>query len=351
MPVRLVQALNRHTDVRARLVDLKRFGLYDHDVVFSEAPDEALALAEEADVIHLHNYLDQSSRHFGAVDFGRLERQGKRVVRQFHSDPWLVAQVMGISPEALLAQDIPCIAIAQYPERLYPRAMVVPNFVPETGQAYLPSSKTPRFDIFYSPTKEFGAWEDRWSTKGKPEATRVIERVAARTRATYRIVTGAPLDEALALKRASRIVLDDMVTGSYHLTGLEGLAQGKCVLSWLDERSLALVRHFSGCEAHPFVNCRLEDAAVVLEHLLADPAMVRELGARGREWIADRWPEERMIRRYVEVYELLLEDPALVARQKELALDSPSRYFHFRTLPDLIHRARKEAWTDPADRV
>ncbi|MFZ5425544.1 MAG: glycosyltransferase family 1 protein [Thermodesulfobacteriota bacterium] len=344
MPVRLVQALNRHTGVDARLVDLKRFGLYDHDLVFQESPDEAWDLAWEADVIHLHNYLDYDSKAFGRIDFGELARAGKRVVRQFHSSPDLVAQVMGITPETLLGQDIPCLAIAQYPERLYPKAMVVPNFVPENEDAYLPSSKTPRWDIFYSPTKDFSAWADRWSTKGMPEAVEVIEGVARRTRAAIRVVTGVPLAEALADKRLSRIVVDDLVTGSYHLTGLEGLAQGKCVLSFLDERSLALLRHFSGTDRHPFVNCRLEDAGEVLDHLAGEHALTRELGARGRQWLVEHWAEERMIRHYEHVYELLQEDPALVRRQPELSLDG-TRHFSFRGLPDLIYRARAKRWT------
>ncbi|MBI4806113.1 MAG: glycosyltransferase family 1 protein [Desulfovibrio sp.] len=348
MPIRLVQALGRHTGVDARLVDLKRFGLYDHDLVFQESPEEALDLAWEADVIHLHNYLDYESKAFGRIDFGELAQAGKHILRQFHSSPDLVAQVMGITPEALLAQDIPCIAIAQYPERLYTKAMVVPNFVPETDSAYQPSSKPPKWDIFYSPTKDMSAWADRWSTKGMPEATAVIDSVVKNTGCTARIVTGLPLAEALAIKRQSRIVVDDLVTGSYHLTGLEGLAQGKCALSYLDERSLMLLRHFSGADSHPFVNVRLEDAAEVLEHLVGEPALCRELGARGRSWLTSRWSEERMIRFYEHVYELLLEDPALVQRQPELSLTSDAKYFFFSTLADLTYRSRAKAWTDPS---
>lgn len=347
MPVRLVQALRRHTGVDARLVDLERFGLYDHDLVFQEAPEEALDLAWEADVIHLHNYLDYQSKAFGRIDFRELAGAGKRVVRQFHSSPDLVARVMGITPEALLAQDIPAIAIAQYPERLYPKAMVAPNFVPETHAAYLPVSKAPRWDIFYSPTKDMSAWADRWSTKGMPEASAVIESVAEATGCTTRIVTGLPLAEVLELKRASRIVVDDLVTGSYHLTGLEGVSQSKCVLAYLDERSLALLRHFSGTDAHPFVNVRLEDAGEVLAHLAAEPELTRELGARGRKWLAAHWAEERMVRCYERIYELLLEDPALVRRQPELSLESDTKYFLFRSLPDLVYRSRSKAWTQP----
>jgi hypothetical protein len=57
-PIRIVQALRRHTDFNVRLVDLKRWGIYDHDVVHSESPDAVVDLADKADIIHLFNYLD-----------------------------------------------------------------------------------------------------------------------------------------------------------------------------------------------------------------------------------------------------------------------------------------------------
>lgn len=343
MPIRLVQALNRHTGVTARLVDARRFGLYDHDLVFAENPDEALALAEAADVIHLHNYLDYSSTAFAPIDFAALAKKGTPILRQFHSTPELVAQVMGISPKDLLAQDIPCLAIAQYPERLYPKALVVPNFVPEGAPAYQPGEEPAEWDIFYSPTKDMSAWADRWSTKGMPETVAMLDGLAAATGCRVRVATGRPLAEVLAEKRRSRLVVDDLVTGSYHLTGMEGLAQAKPVLARLDARSLELLRYFSGVDAQPFVNVRLEDAPEALKHLLDDPDLCQELGRSGREWLTANWSEAAMIGRYVEAYDLLRTDPSLVRRQPELSLEHRTRYFMAKTLPDLIHKARKRA--------
>jgi len=344
MPVRLVQALNRWTGIDARLADLNRFGLYDHDLAFSESPDQIQQLAAQADIIHLHNYLDLDSRAFAPLNFRELAAQGKRIVRQFHSTPQLVAQVMGITPEALLAQDIPCLAIAQYPERLYPRAMVVPNFVPETMPLYAPDQGEPLWDVFYSHTKDLDAWEDRWSTKGAPQVLAMLARLERERGLRVRTATGLPLDQVLALKRKSRVVLDDLVTGSYHLTGLEGLAQGKAVLARLDERSLALLRRFSGADAHPFLNVRLEDAPEVLAALAADPDLTRELGAASRRWLEEHWPERRMVEHYAAAYDLLLEDPALVRRQPELALSGRADSFLARDLPDLIQAARAARW-------
>ncbi|NLC59317.1 MAG: glycosyltransferase family 1 protein, partial [Armatimonadetes bacterium] len=123
-PIRLVQALREHTDHEVRLVDLQRWGLYDHDLVFSEQPDEVVELAAKADIIHLHNYLDSHSTCFAPIDFERLRRRGTALVRQFHTHPEFVAQVMGVSPSAVLSCPLPSLVIAQSQERFYPQARV-----------------------------------------------------------------------------------------------------------------------------------------------------------------------------------------------------------------------------------
>lgn len=349
MPIRLCQAQNRHLPLTARLVDSSRFGLFDHDVCFDETPDLAVDLAQQAAIIHLHNYLDLDSDAFAPINFRELVRKGAAVVRQFHSTPQLVAQVMGITPQALLAQDIPALVIAQYPERLYPEALVVPNFVPEDDPACQPAKEAPLWDVFYSYTKDLDAWTDRWNTKGAPQTLRMLDTLAERLNLRVRAVTGRPLDQALADKRRSRIALDDMVTGSYHLTGLEALAQGVPVLAFLDERSQTLLRRFSGADWHPFVNTRLEEAPQVIAHLARDPDLCRSIGLAGRRWLLAHWREERMVGHYQAAYDLLLEDPALVRRQPVLSLDGPDRVFAGRTLPDLVHQARGLAYEGGAE--
>ena len=342
MPLRLVAALRRHGGLDARLVDSQRFGLFGQDVVFAEEPETAVALAEQADIIHLHNYLGLESTAFSPIDFAVLARRGAAVVRQFHSTPQLVAGVMGISPSALLADPLPSLVIAQYPERLYPRAMVVPNFVPEDEPAYqpLPADEPARVDIFFSHTKTVGAFEDRWNTKGAPETAALLARLGRRG-VTADVVTGLPLDEALARKRRARLVVDDLVTGSYHLTGLEGLAQGKPVLSHLDNRCLELLAAFAGTAACPFVNVRLEDAGPVIAALLADPEAAADIGAHGRDWLCRHFAAASRVAYYKDAYERLLRDPESVRRQPEFALDGPGRRFFAAALPDAVQAARR----------
>ncbi|OLN28997.1 Glycosyl transferase, family 2 [Desulfovibrio sp. DV] len=342
MPLRLVAALARHAGLDARLVDTTRFGLFGQDVVFDETPKLALALAETADVIHLHNYLALDSKAFAPLDFAALARRGAAVVRQFHSTPALVAGTMGIPVSELLADPLPALVIAQYPERLYPRAWVVPNFVPEDEPGYLPADGPPAVDVFFSHTKTVGAFEDRWNTKAAPETAALLGQLGRARGVTCDIVTGLPLAEALARKSRARIVIDDLASGSYHLTGLEGLALAKPVLAFLDGRCLELLAAFAGTPRCPFVNVRLEDAGPVLRALLDDPEAADAVGLAGRDWLTSHFSAKTRVAYYLEAYERLLRDPASLRRQPALALDRAAARFFAVALPEAIHAARRE---------
>lgn len=349
MPLRLVRGLDLLTHHDVHLVDLERYdlaqrGWYDHDVVFKESVEEALALAEEADIIHLHNFIDLKSTEFSPIDFAALHRKGTPILRQFHSIPELVAQRMGRPVEDVLDCPLPALVIAHYPERYYPKARVVPNFLPQDDPAYLPSRSEPECDVFFSPTKMYDAWESRWSTKGAPQTIDVMERLAWDTGCTVKWMHGKPLDEILTVKRASRIVLDDMANGSIHLSGLEGLCQAKPVLCFLDERMIEVLRFLSGASWHPFINVRLEDSEAVLRYLLAHPEEAERMGLESRRWIEKYWADHLMVRHFTEAYDILVDDPEKLVRQEDLAIEGALRSFKIRELPDIIYRSRAKAY-------
>jgi len=112
-PIRLVHALQEHSQHEVHLVDLERWGNYQHDVVHVENPEKALALAEAADIIHLHNYLEYASDDFYPIDFASLLNEGKQYVRQFHSEPKFVADEMGIDQSQLIRSSIPSLTLLQ----------------------------------------------------------------------------------------------------------------------------------------------------------------------------------------------------------------------------------------------
>ena len=344
--IRLVHALQCNTGYNARLVDLKRWGLYDHDVIHAENPDEALELAERADIIHLHNYLDYGSKDFHPIDFNSLRRQDKVFVRQFHSHPALVAREMRINVSDLLTSSIPSLVIAQFQERYYPKARVVPNIIPQGDPSYKPSHDGPLWGIFFSPGPLRSAWDDRWNTKGMPETLSLMKQVARYTGCTLKCVTAQPLVEVMREKRRAFLVIDDLVTGSYHLSGLEGLSLGKPVLAFLDARIQHVLHEITGADASPFINARLEDAFEVLVYLLKHPDETADIGKASRAWIEHYWSDRILVQHFVDVYEKLLIDPTLIVRQESLSLDNRVTKFHATILPDLTYESRAKHYKD-----
>jgi len=352
-PHRLTFTLQSHTVHDVRLIDVRRYdpkaerGWYEYDLIFSEQREEALEVARQADIIHLHNFLDLDSRDFAPLDFRDLRRKGVQFVRQFHTTPWVVAQSMGKRPEEIVAFDeTPSLVIAQYSERFYPKARVVPNILPHNQPEYAPLEPErdgePTTDIAFTPSTLMGAWEERWSTKGAPETMAVMDRVVELTGCTARTASGKSLREALDIKRHARIVIDDLVNGSFHLSGLEGVCLGKPVLCYLDTRTDFVLREISGAAESPFLNVRLEDAVEVLRHLVEHPDETAALGKAARTWVETYWRDDLLAVHYTHVYNRLAQNPALVTRQRGLSLDSPGGRFKAGILPELLYESRRK---------
>jgi len=340
-PIMLVSALRKHTNVDARLVDLDRWDIFGHDVIFNETPDLAISLAAEADVIHLHNYLDYDSVDFQPIDFNSLCKQGKIFIRHIHSQPGIIAYGTGKSIQAILEDPIPKLVIAQHPERYFPDAMVVPNFIPQDDPLYLPSSETPCWDIFFSPSNPAGAWTSRWDTKGMPETLAILNRFSKNTGARVLHCHRKPLAAVLREKQRSRIVIDELVTGSYHLSGLEGLSHAKPVLACLDSRVEELLGEFSGAVGNPFINVRLEESVAVLKYLFDHPDEAVSIGKESRSWIDTYWRDEQMVKHYEDIYQTVLQDPTLIKRQESLRIDNSLMKFKTVVSLDLVHDIRR----------
>lgn len=340
-PWNTVSALNAHSDVEARLVVLNptAYGsrTFPNDLVWGSNRDESLSVIAAADVVHLHQWFEPAA-WFGP-EVGAICAQ-KPCIRQFHSQ---LTHFVGDDPaalERLLADPIPHLVIAQFHERYYPRARIVPNLVP-LGDPLLSSSSSQRDKlpcISWSPTVHESAWESRWATKGYPETLHMLEGLSKERRCTIDVIENVPREECLKRKGSADLVVDELVTGSYHLSGLEGLAQGKPVLGWLDERSQIVLRELTGAGALPWVNVHLEDAEKVIRVLLADRNLREAIGTESRAWMK-RWYDDRvLVKHYVQAYSDLLERPDLFTRLHEADLLA---HWQNIQLPDLIWEARR----------
>ena len=98
--------------------------------------------------------------------------------------------------------------------------------------------------LFFAPSRKDPTWtiekgQTRWDTKGYDETLKLLSYVTRKCpKIEPRIRYSVPHDECLTEKRRSDIAIDELVTGSFHISSLESLSQGIPTLAYLDQRSI-----------------------------------------------------------------------------------------------------------------
>ena len=318
---------------------MRRWGIFDHDLVFNEDYEKIMNLIDGADIIHLANFLHLDSLNFRPINFRKLRNDGKIILRQLRSHPSLLRLDAGMSTRKFINLKMPSIVIGQYMERYYPKARVVPNLVPENNRLYMPNEQRNN-GIYFSPTFPFSAFATRWQTKGKPEVNKILEKIKQERNENIISFGLKPLNEALKLKKRAKIVIDDIATGSYHISSLEGLSMGKPVLSYLDDRTKLVIKELSGSNECPIINVKFEEAYEILNSLLDHEEKIRSIGEESRKWMESFWSEKKMVAHYVKVYEELMVNPSEIKRQKSLEISNEKDYYFAIIKPDQIQKKR-----------
>jgi glycosyltransferase involved in cell wall biosynthesis len=98
------------------------------------------------------------------------------------------------------------------------------------------------------------------------------------------IVEGVPLAEARARYAAADVVAGDFLLGGYANFGVEAMALGKPLLSYLRPRT---ARFHPEWAQSPVVSAAPDEIADVLRPLVVDAERRRELGRRGPEFVRE----------------------------------------------------------------
>jgi 2-polyprenyl-3-methyl-5-hydroxy-6-metoxy-1,4-benzoquinol methylase len=337
-PIRIVDALNRHTACHARLINLhpEAYGArrFPEDLGWTSDTEECRAVLADADILHLHHWVDVEFSPFGNL---RKLAPRAQILRHFHSVIESISMFTGTDEASIRDDPLPQVVIPHCAERDFPNARVVPNLVPEQDAAYQPKeTESHPCRVFFSPTLPCSFKDARWDTKGRPEVLRVLRHLVRRRLIQVDLVEGVPFSEAMSRKGHSDLVVDDIVTGAFHLTSLEALAQGKPTLAFLDARSVSVISELTGASRLPWVNVRLEDAAEVIEALATDPDLRRELGQESRQWIEQWYAEKRMVRHFEAVYDELMETGSLQRANRF----TPAQEWLAKTLNDICWQNR-----------
>ena len=151
-PIRVANAINLLKDIKVRNVDLSKNNIYEQDIIFSEKKEEVIQLCNDADIIHTHNYINLETKEFYPINFRELKRKGKKIIQHFHSSPMLIAKRIGFSTDFVINYPLPQIVIAQFQERFFPNAHVVPNLIPQDNELFIPKGIKEDIDLIFTPS-------------------------------------------------------------------------------------------------------------------------------------------------------------------------------------------------------
>ena len=344
VPLRNSDALNKYTDYESRVVYYTS-NPYGNDLIWKkdDHKEEAVRVAEEADIIHLYNLLDLDSSHFSPINFRKLKERGKLVCLHMYTNIDRIIGFKGITEKEFLEMDIPMMSACHLQSPSYPNARLVPNMIDASDPKYAPGEYDGT-DIVFSPSNKTSCWDVYGHSKGYPEIKPILERL---TEATHKIFYERFHEAVLDGKRNCLVVIDDLVHGAFHTSAQEGLAMARAVLCHVDPWYDFVTRTVSGSDYLPFVDCRLEELELTLKHLLKHRDETIQIGKESREWMMKYYTAEKLVWRLVDAYKEL-EQTGTLERQPELSYDTQTKRLNALVMPRLRWAARKRAWDPPA---
>ncbi len=295
-PIRIVDLLNKYTPHKARFViwdAVTHFRTFKTDVVAPRAGKESVAaLLEWADIVHYHN---RWRRQKVFTEFG-LEPPKKKSVIQIHSP----RESENFSAE--VSSGIPLAIIAQYHVRQWPEvSYVVPNVVDIWDPAYRRLDR-PKHNIpvvSYAPSN----WNARgWDDKGYGVVSPILKRMGLSHEIKYDLIIKQPHQAVMERKRVADIGIDEIVTGSYHLSSLEYLSLGVPCFAHLDVKTAEVVKELTGAERLPWIDTTKTSFQRKLAQIIGDRSW-DSLGTDSREWMESYWKPEFLAEQYISMYE------------------------------------------------
>lgn len=296
-PVRISQLLNKYTEHKSRHITWEpviQGRLYDTDLVGSQmTKDEIKELLDWADVVHYHNRW-RRQKIFANTGLGFPGK--KKSVIQIHSP----RQSEDFSDE--VASGLPFAVVAQYQVREWPElTYIVPNVVDINAPAYkreLPPMRT-RAVVSYSPSNCNGKG---WNSKSYEIVAPILKKMSLAGSAYFQLITSQPHDMVMSLKRTADIGIDEISTGSYHLSSLEYLALAVPCFANIDQSTAKVIKDLTGATTMPWLLANKENFKSTLEKILKDKSW-QSLGTQSRDWMERFWNPQFLAKQYIDLYE------------------------------------------------
>jgi hypothetical protein len=263
---------------------------FPYDLTWHNA--EALSVLAFANVLVLHNYLDAEDQPI--LDF--LEGDpSKRVAAYYHSHP-------DNCNLTAIGRGVPAFVVNQFQSLVFE----------ERGLKHHPIRNVIRFDradwpawrardphlfkIGWSPTTrspQLGVRGDRqwYDTKGYEPTNDVLEQLGGGKGVELVRIEGVPYTQAIDWKAECDVLIDEIATGSFHRSTLEGLALGVPTIVNIAPELDARITELAEGDEMPVLRCNSpEQLGAKLEELATMKRKNRrQLGVAGREWMERHW--------------------------------------------------------------
>lgn len=229
-----------------------------------------------SDVWHVNNYLTPPIQRI------KKGNSNIKVLAQFHSIPKLGnwRQLMQFADE--------CYTIKQpLQERAY-GFPALPNII--DPDEYRPVRRQQIIKIGFAPTTKLPVGYP--ASKGYHEVRKILSEMALRKGAEICWIEGKPYLENLKMKSSCHILIDDVVTGNWHRTSLEGACFGCAVINRVNK--------------HPFVFANLQNLKEKLCWLIESQKNLAYIQELTRMWVLQDWHAMDRIQEYTKAYKRLL---------------------------------------------
>ena len=255
---------------------------------------------EWPDIIHYHNRWHRQNifRYLG--DGATLLPPKKLSVIQIHS-PRLSEDF-----KEEVASGVPLAIIGQYHVREWPEASyIVPNVVdisePDYDMSNKPAPNKNRPVVSFAPSNTNARG---WDDKGHGVVSPVLKKMKFRNEIYFQFINQLPHSKVMELKKSADIGIDEIVTGSYHLSSLEYLGMGVPCFSNIDSQTCRVVMDLSGCKTLPWIKANKDNFEAILKRILREGSY-EEYGRQSRKWMEDYWGPEALYAHYTEMYKNL----------------------------------------------
>ena len=275
-PWELYKALKKYTSIDVSLINsTNRYNdgrIFPYHLLLTSPNGTAMQVLQESDLWHVHNYL---------VPQLIIARKQQKVIAQFHSLPRLGnwKQLMDFADR--------CYTIKQPNQEKEYKLKGLPNII--DPDEYRPLRRKMPIKIAFAPSNRMPIGNP--ASKGYNEVRAILNNIAKKRGVEIAWIEGKPYEINLRQKQSSHIIIDDVVTGNWHRTSLEGACFGCAILNKTMKT--------------PFVYTTIATLEERLMWLIDNPSILNEFQENTRLWVLQHWHAMDRVKEYTKAYQEL----------------------------------------------